>query len=197
FFFFFQAEDGIRDRNVTGVQTCALPICRWTAIAPTSCRASRRPARNARWSPGRPPGRGSVWAMTRTAPRRSRSWWGWSAGTRWAARAAPAAPIGTSWGRPSRRPAARSMPRAAAPRPAARTRQRLGDDEDVAQTLAIVVALVCGDEVGSAGRTRSADRDELVVRFAQTCGPVHAKGLEDTAFYRYTRFVAVNEVGAD
>src|SRR5699024_11561642 len=25
--FFYQAEDGIRDRNVTGVQTCALPIC--------------------------------------------------------------------------------------------------------------------------------------------------------------------------
>ena len=25
--FFFQAEDGIRDRDVTGVQTCALPIC--------------------------------------------------------------------------------------------------------------------------------------------------------------------------
>src|SRR6266496_4749979 len=28
FFFFFQAEDGIRDLYVTGVQTCALPICR-------------------------------------------------------------------------------------------------------------------------------------------------------------------------
>src|SRR5690606_40884696 len=31
-FFFFQAEDGIRDFHVTGVQTCALPICvalRW------------------------------------------------------------------------------------------------------------------------------------------------------------------------
>src|SRR6266850_6906387 len=27
-FFFFQAEDGIRDYKVTGVQTCALPICR-------------------------------------------------------------------------------------------------------------------------------------------------------------------------
>src|SRR5439155_17298995 len=27
FFFFFQAEDGIRDGHVTGVQTCALPIC--------------------------------------------------------------------------------------------------------------------------------------------------------------------------
>src|SRR5437762_11350277 len=26
FFFFFQAEDGIRDTSVTGVQTCALPI---------------------------------------------------------------------------------------------------------------------------------------------------------------------------
>src|SRR5260370_39601358 len=26
-FFFFQAEDGIRDSSVTGVQTCALPIC--------------------------------------------------------------------------------------------------------------------------------------------------------------------------
>src|SRR2546425_7149448 len=27
FFFFFKAEDGIRDKLVTGVQTCALPIC--------------------------------------------------------------------------------------------------------------------------------------------------------------------------
>src|SRR5215813_12098867 len=29
FFFFFQAEDGIRDADVTGVQTCALPILPW------------------------------------------------------------------------------------------------------------------------------------------------------------------------
>src|SRR2546430_12300623 len=28
-FFFFQAEDGIRDLTVTGVQTCALPIFHW------------------------------------------------------------------------------------------------------------------------------------------------------------------------
>ena len=28
-FFFFQAEDGIRDTSVTGVQTCALPICHY------------------------------------------------------------------------------------------------------------------------------------------------------------------------
>src|SRR5258706_9085369 len=30
FFFFFQAEDGIRDWSVTGVQTCALPISKTT-----------------------------------------------------------------------------------------------------------------------------------------------------------------------
>src|SRR3989441_6485437 len=33
-FFFFQAEDGIRDKLVTGVQTCALPIYHPTAISP-------------------------------------------------------------------------------------------------------------------------------------------------------------------
>src|SRR5690349_23948535 len=36
FFFFFQAEDGIRDLYVTGVQTCALPIfvCRRDGVFP-------------------------------------------------------------------------------------------------------------------------------------------------------------------
>src|SRR5207247_3125473 len=33
FFFFFQAEDGIRDPLVTGVQTCALPILGVRALA--------------------------------------------------------------------------------------------------------------------------------------------------------------------
>src|SRR3712207_7472259 len=33
FFFFFQAEDGIRDIGVTGVQTCALPISRRGGLA--------------------------------------------------------------------------------------------------------------------------------------------------------------------
>src|SRR5215210_8901261 len=37
FFFFFQAEDGIRDTSVTGVQTCALPIS--SSITTTSPRA--------------------------------------------------------------------------------------------------------------------------------------------------------------
>src|SRR6266542_6461315 len=36
-FFFFQAEDGIRDATVTGVQTCALPIsARWLGRPPAS-----------------------------------------------------------------------------------------------------------------------------------------------------------------
>src|SRR5207244_5994616 len=36
FFFFFQAEDGIRDDLVTGVQTCALPICKRPPGAPAA-----------------------------------------------------------------------------------------------------------------------------------------------------------------
>jgi (1->4)-alpha-D-glucan 1-alpha-D-glucosylmutase len=38
-------------------------------------------------------------------------------------------------------------------------------------------------------------RDELAVRFQQYTGAVQAKGVEDTAYYRFTRFVALNEVG--
>jgi len=38
---------------------------------------------------------------------------------------------------------------------------------------------------------------ELATRVQQTSGMVMAKGVEDTAFYRYNRFVALNEVGGD
>lgn len=38
---------------------------------------------------------------------------------------------------------------------------------------------------------------EFVTRFQQTCGPVMAKGVEDTAFYRYLRLSALCEVGGD
>jgi (1->4)-alpha-D-glucan 1-alpha-D-glucosylmutase len=37
----------------------------------------------------------------------------------------------------------------------------------------------------------------FVTRFQQTSPPVMAKGVEDTAFYRYARLVALNEVGGD
>jgi (1->4)-alpha-D-glucan 1-alpha-D-glucosylmutase len=39
--------------------------------------------------------------------------------------------------------------------------------------------------------------DELCARFQQASGAVMAKGVEDTAYYRYTRFIALNEVGGD
>src|SRR2546430_11169369 len=44
-FFFFQAEDGIRDLTVTGVQTCALPISR---RPPDGCTAPGRSSRGRR-----------------------------------------------------------------------------------------------------------------------------------------------------
>ena len=50
--------------------------------------------------------------------------------------------------------------------------------------------------LGGAGKT-GGWRDEFVVRFQQTCGPVMAKGVEDTAFYRWSRLVALNEVGGE
>ncbi|HWE36351.1 MAG TPA: malto-oligosyltrehalose synthase [Isosphaeraceae bacterium] len=40
-------------------------------------------------------------------------------------------------------------------------------------------------------------RDAFVVRFQQTTGPVQAKGLEDTAFYRQATLASINEVGGD
>src|SRR5690625_7891900 len=56
-FFFFHAEDGIRDGHVTGVQTCALPICRGVL----------------RRERGAPPGRGPPSPGRRRRCRRRRS----------------------------------------------------------------------------------------------------------------------------
>jgi (1->4)-alpha-D-glucan 1-alpha-D-glucosylmutase len=70
---------------------------------------------------------------------------------------------------------------------AARTRL----PEERHDTLDLVAALALGE------RGRGPHRDEFVVRFQQTCGPVMAKGVEDTAFYRWLRLTALNEVGGD
>jgi (1->4)-alpha-D-glucan 1-alpha-D-glucosylmutase len=45
---------------------------------------------------------------------------------------------------------------------------------------------------GAAGRV-----GEFAVRFQQTTGPVEAKGVEDTACYRWPRLISLNEVGCD
>ncbi|MDO5535161.1 MAG: malto-oligosyltrehalose synthase [Propionibacteriaceae bacterium] len=76
---------------------------------------------------------------------------------------------------------------------AARANEKL--DAELHDTMDVVVDLVLGREVGSEGRAQRAMRDELVVRFQQVCGAVTAKGVEDTAFYRWTQLVALNEVG--
>src|SRR5258708_39857604 len=50
YFFFFQAEDGIRDDLVTGVQTCALPISISTARRTPGSPVSGGPTRSTSWS---------------------------------------------------------------------------------------------------------------------------------------------------
>jgi len=78
---------------------------------------------------------------------------------------------------------------------AALARTRLSPER--AATMDVLVDLLLGREVGSAGRTRDPRRDELIVRFQQTCGAVMAKGVEDTAFYRWTQLVSLCEVGGE
>ncbi len=45
------------------------------------------------------------------------------------------------------------------------------------------------------GSPRPGPEDDFVARFQQYSAPVTAKGVEDTAFYRFNRFIALNEVG--
>ncbi len=62
---------------------------------------------------------------------------------------------------------------------------------DLALPLAVLRDLLLDSTTSSeAGR-------DLVVRFQQVCGPVMAKGVEDTTFYRFNRLIALNEVGGD
>jgi malto-oligosyltrehalose synthase len=56
-----------------------------------------------------------------------------------------------------------------------------------------IAALVLTPDARGGGLVRA----ELAVRFQQTCGPVMAKGVEDTAFYRWSRLTALNEVGGE
>ena len=74
-------------------------------------------------------------------------------------------------------------------------RQRLA--ERLHPALDAVCAAVLGLGGISGDASQQAARDELIVRFGQTTGPVLAKGVEDTAFYRWPRLAALNEVGGD
>src|SRR5687767_15233723 len=80
FFFFFQAEDGIRDKLVTGVQTCALPISK--SPTPSShgkqraghcCRYCYTPTSSLGCKAARPSTCASPWADPKRARNRSAS----------------------------------------------------------------------------------------------------------------------------
>ena len=68
-----------------------------------------------------------------------------------------------------------------------RARDQLPEDRHA--TLDVVADLA----LGRLGRSRA--KDTFLVRFQQTCGPVMAKGVEDTACYRWFRLSSLNEVG--
>ena len=74
---------------------------------------------------------------------------------------------------------------------------------DGAEHLAAAIGLArarapeLADAIASLVPRLSDPADELCVRFQQTSAAVMAKGVEDTAYYRYGRFIALNEVGGD
>ena len=76
---------------------------------------------------------------------------------------------------------------------AAVERARPGLNPEGQEALELVRDLVLGRTQGNSAGLRQ----ELIVRFQQTCGPVMAKGVEDTAFYRWQLLVSLNEVGGD
>ena len=78
---------------------------------------------------------------------------------------------------------------------AERARQRLEPDQS--ETLDLVVAILLGEPVGSEGLSESPERAEAIIRFQQVCGAVTAKGVEDTAFYRWTHLTSLTEVGGN
>jgi len=72
----------------------------------------------------------------------------------------------------------------------AEARARQSGRCDDSRLAAVLAVLRCED------RGSASDR-ELRERFQQVAAAAMAKGVEDTAFYRYTRLVALNEVGSD
>src|SRR6266487_6074848 len=70
FFFFFQAEDGIRDGRVTGVQTCALPIC----LPSGGGAGSRSRSPPLRWWQVQPPWSSAADRVSFRLARRRRAW---------------------------------------------------------------------------------------------------------------------------
>jgi (1->4)-alpha-D-glucan 1-alpha-D-glucosylmutase len=65
--------------------------------------------------------------------------------------------------------------------------------DDLDPDLFTLLGEVLRGRIGEPGGPAS----ELMARFQQTTGPVMAKGVEDTTFYRFDRLISLNEVGGD
>jgi (1->4)-alpha-D-glucan 1-alpha-D-glucosylmutase len=61
----------------------------------------------------------------------------------------------------------------------------------------VAIAAAADGRLADVLALRERGNDEFVTRFQQTSPPVAAKGVEDTAFYRHLRLLALNEVGGD
>jgi (1->4)-alpha-D-glucan 1-alpha-D-glucosylmutase len=95
-------------------------------------------------------------------------------------------PVYRTYGHPRRAPT--SADRAAVDR--AVTAARAHRPELDPELVRFLGELALGQAGGGAGR-------EFAQQFQQFTGPVMAKGVEDTAFYRFNRFISLNEVGGD
>src|SRR2546426_3353135 len=73
-------------------------------------------------------------------------------------------------------------------------RQVASADASIYDWLEQVLTLDAPERAGEADRR---ERLDFVMRFQQITGPVTAKGFEDTALYRFSRLVSLNEVGGD
>jgi (1->4)-alpha-D-glucan 1-alpha-D-glucosylmutase len=62
---------------------------------------------------------------------------------------------------------------------------------DLVREILLLSDAYCSDEAGKI------EQQHFVGRFQQVTGPVMAKSVEDTAYYRYNRLVSLNEVGGD
>ncbi|KXF78482.1 hypothetical protein ATN84_01415 [Paramesorhizobium deserti] len=73
----------------------------------------------------------------------------------------------------------------------AANRVKQGREVEDDSVVAFILSLLLEPSKGSAPRAA------FISRFQQTTGPLMAKAVEDTVFYRYNRLIALNEVGAE
>jgi (1->4)-alpha-D-glucan 1-alpha-D-glucosylmutase len=70
-----------------------------------------------------------------------------------------------------------------------------GPESVSTEDRAMIAASGASEALQRALLLEDAGHEDFVVKFQQTSPPVTAKGVEDTAFYRYVRLLALNEVG--